>query len=67
MGLNAHRHSMLFKLAAKLRRWYGPDAVAEVWGEMRAGIRGVGSGDMVARFEALGWLALLLPTHDICK
>jgi hypothetical protein len=65
MGMSAHRQATLFALVAKARRFFGPGAVEEVWREMEPGLRAAGGAS--ARFEALAWLALFLPTHDICK
>ena len=66
MGLFAHRHQSLLKLAQKARRFFGPEAVAEVWEEMEPGLRAEGGG-ACGRFEALAWLSLLLPTQDVCR
>ena len=66
LGLSAHRQTTLFKLAGKARRFFGPDAVAEIWHEMEPGLKAAGGG-ACSRFEALAWLSLLLPTHNVCK
>ena len=67
IGLSSHRQATLFKLAAKARRFFGPAAVAEIWAEAEPALRAAGEGGACGRFEALAWLSLLLPTHDICK
>ena len=67
IGLSSHRQATLFKLAAKARRFFGPAAVAEIWVEAEPALRAAGGGGACGRFEALAWLSLLLPTHDICK
>ena len=60
----ANRQAALFKLASKARRFFGPEAVAEIWREMEPGLRAEEAG---SRFEALAWISLLLPTRDVCK
>jgi len=66
LGLLSHRQAALFKLAAKARRFFGPDAVTEIWREMEPCLRS--EADRAGgRFEALAWTSLLLPTRDVCK
>ena len=64
-GPSSHRHATLFKLTSKVRRFFGPGAVAEIWAEMQPGI--AEPSDVSGRFESLGWLALMLPSHDISQ
>lgn len=64
-GLSSHRHAVLFKLTSKVRRFFGPEAVAEIWAEMQPAI--AEPSDVSGRFEALGWLALFLPSHNISQ
>jgi hypothetical protein len=47
-------------------RYFEPAALFEVWSLLQPSISGVGTslGDA---YEALGWLALFAPTHNICR
>ncbi|GAX74187.1 hypothetical protein CEUSTIGMA_g1636.t1 [Chlamydomonas eustigma] len=63
LGLNSHRHTSMFALAVQARRFFGSQAVLEVWDDLCPGIRALGGTG--ARFEALTWLALLFPSHGI--
>ena len=64
VGVAQARNKALMQLLHRARPWFGPGAAAEIWGEFGPRVRDVCSPDC---FEALGWVAVLLPTQTIGK
>jgi hypothetical protein len=60
------RGTALVKLVAKARRYFPPAALGEVWAELRPTICAVGRRPSEG-YEALGYLQLFAPTHNICR
>ena len=58
------RLAALVKVAHRARRFFPPAAAAEIWEQLRPGFVDVGKPESQ---EALGWLAMLLPTHSAAK
>ncbi|KAJ9512829.1 hypothetical protein QJQ45_029019, partial [Haematococcus lacustris] len=66
MGLAAVRQQTLFKLVAQCRRYFPPEGLLQVWARLQPAIAQVSTDTSVAH-EALGWLALFAPTHNVCR
>jgi hypothetical protein len=59
-GVCEARRSALVQVAHRARRFFPAGAAAEIWAHFAPALRDQTSPDA---FEALGWLAMLLPTH----
>ncbi|GIL93200.1 hypothetical protein Vretifemale_20642, partial [Volvox reticuliferus] len=66
VGLFMARGIALVKLVARARRYFEPWALGEVWCELRPAILAVGRQPCEG-YEALGYLQLFAPTHNICR
>ncbi|KAG2431096.1 hypothetical protein HXX76_009627 [Chlamydomonas incerta] len=65
VAMTAARGNALMKLAAKARRYFPPEALGEVWAALAPAVSAVGARPAEA-YEALGYLQLFAPTHNIC-
>ena len=60
IGVGQARNKHLMGLIHRGRRFFPPGSAAEIWAEFAPTLRDVSSPDA---FEALGWLAVLMPTR----
>ncbi|EFJ46867.1 hypothetical protein VOLCADRAFT_92605 [Volvox carteri f. nagariensis] len=66
VGLIMARGTALVKLVSKARRFFEPNALGEVWCELRPSILAVDRRPSEG-YEALGYLQLFAPTHGMCR
>lgn len=66
VGLIMTRAKVLGKLVSKARRYFEPTALREVWAELRPAVLAVDRRPSEG-YEALGYLQLFAPTHNLCR
>ncbi|KAL4431419.1 hypothetical protein ABPG75_006675 [Micractinium tetrahymenae] len=63
-GVAEARHQALITLAHRCRRFFPPGAATEIWAHFGPALADPQRPEC---FEAMGWLALLLPTHEALR
>ena len=65
IGIGETRKEALVKVVHRARRFFPPGSAAEIWEEFRPAV--LRTEQACECHEALGWLAMLLPTHEAAK